>query len=103
MFFLKKLSCIFNLKHYLPAMNFLPFIIVALTLCISCNSQKQSQNPVIVANGQIKTGADQTEEYLPLLKGKRVAILANLTTIIGKTHLVDSLKSLGVNIVKVFG
>src|SRR5687768_16216812 len=84
-------------------MKFFPFLIVAFSLCISCNSQKQSQNPVIVANGQIKTGADQTEEYLPLLKGKRVAILANLTTIIGKTHLVDSLKSLGVNIVKVFG
>ena len=29
--------------------------------------------------------------------------MANPTTIIGKTHLVDSLKTLGVNIVKVFG
>ena len=52
---------------------------------------------------EIKTGADQSEKYIPYLKGKRVAILANLTSIIGKTHLVDSLKSLGINIVKVFG
>lgn len=51
----------------------------------------------------IKTGADQTELYLPYLKGKRVAILANPTTIIGHKHLVDSLQTLGVNIVKVFG
>jgi uncharacterized protein YbbC (DUF1343 family) len=51
----------------------------------------------------ILTGADQLDQYLPLLKGKRVAILANQTTIIGKTHLVDSLQKLGVNIVKVFG
>ncbi|HYE53511.1 MAG TPA: DUF1343 domain-containing protein [Chitinophagaceae bacterium] len=51
----------------------------------------------------IITGADQTEKYLPYLKGKRVAILANQTTIIGKAHMVDSLKSLGINIVKVFG
>lgn len=51
----------------------------------------------------IRTGAEQTEKYLPLLKGKRVAILANPTTIIGKVHLVDSLHKLGVNIVKVFG
>ncbi len=36
-------------------------------------------------------------------QGKRVAILANQTSIIGNTHLVDSLKKLGVNIVKVFG
>ncbi len=51
----------------------------------------------------IRTGADQTEKYLPLLKGKRVAVMANPTTIIGNTHLVDSLQKLGVNIVKVFG
>ncbi len=51
----------------------------------------------------IRTGADQTEKYLPLLKGKRVAVMANPTTIIGKTHLVDSLQKLGINIVKVFG
>lgn len=51
----------------------------------------------------IKTGAEQTEKYLPLLKGKRVAVMANPTTIIGRSHLVDSLRSLGVNIVKVFG
>lgn len=49
------------------------------------------------------TGADQTEKYLHLLKGKRVAIMANPTTIIGKRHMVDSLHALGVNIVKVFG
>jgi uncharacterized protein YbbC (DUF1343 family) len=52
---------------------------------------------------RIQTGAEQTGKYLPYLKGKRVAILANQTTIIGKTHLVDSLKTLGINIVKVFG
>lgn len=52
---------------------------------------------------QIRTGAEQTNLYLPLLKNKRVAILANQTSIIGHLHLVDSLKKLGVNIVKVFG
>ncbi|MHA4842817.1 exo-beta-N-acetylmuramidase NamZ family protein [Flavitalea antarctica] len=51
----------------------------------------------------IITGAEQTSKYLPYLKGKRIAIMANQTSVIGKKHLVDSLKSLGVNIVKVFG
>ncbi len=55
------------------------------------------------ANEPIITGADQTENYLPLLRGKRIGVLGNQTTIIGRTHLVDSLKSLGINIVKVFG
>jgi uncharacterized protein YbbC (DUF1343 family) len=53
--------------------------------------------------GELKTGAEQTNEYVPYLKGKRVAILANQTAIIGKSHLVDSLQKLGINIVKVFG
>ncbi|MGJ7030324.1 exo-beta-N-acetylmuramidase NamZ family protein [Niabella hirudinis] len=63
-----------------------------------------SQNPVpVVIKSAIRTGADQTEKYLPYLKGKRVAVLANPTTIIGHRHLVDSLLKRGVQIVKVFG
>lgn len=57
----------------------------------------------VSAPAPIKTGAEQTEKYLPYLKGKRVAMLANQTSVIGKTHLVDSLKARGVTIVKVFG
>lgn len=55
------------------------------------------------AKKEILTGADQTDKYLPLLRGKRVAVLANPTSIIGKVHLVDSLIKLGIHIVKVFG
>jgi len=68
---------------------------------ITCTPPSRSQK--IIAATNIITGADQTEKYLPLLQGKRIALLANQTTIIGKTHLVDSLKKLGINIVKVFG
>lgn len=55
------------------------------------------------SEGRIKTGGEQTDLYLFMLKGKRIAIVANQTSVIGKTLLVDSLKSLGVNIVKIFG
>ncbi|MDE3235963.1 MAG: DUF1343 domain-containing protein [Bacteroidota bacterium] len=51
----------------------------------------------------ILPGAYRTESYLPLLKGKRVAVFANHTATIGKTHLVDSLQKLGINIVVAFG
>ena len=80
------------------------FILIAST-SIFCSSSKPKQEkaPIDVNKKEIKTGAEQTEKYLPFLKGKRVAIMANQTSIIGKTHLVDSLKTLGVNIVKVFG
>ena len=47
-------------------------------------------------------GAWDTEAYLPLLKGKRVGLVVNHTSTIGKTHLVDSLLSRGVNVVTLF-
>ncbi|MDX9782187.1 MAG: DUF1343 domain-containing protein [Bacteroidales bacterium] len=55
----------------------------------------------LLVAGNIKTGAESVQEYLPLLKGKRVAVLTNQTGIIGKTHLVDSLVSLKINIVAI--
>lgn len=78
----------------------LVFLAGSLNFCGSSNHQQK----ILGGNKQpIQTGAEQTEKYLPYLRGKRVAIMANPTSIIGKRHLVDSLKSLGVNIVKVFG
>ena len=61
---------------------------------------------------KIKTAAEQTNLYVSQLKGKKIAIVANQTSIIGErekrrmktgfVHLVDSLLSLGINIQKVF-
>ena len=47
-------------------------------------------------------GAWQTEKYFSLLVGKRVAFAGNHTATIHDKHLVDSLLSVGVNVVKVF-
>ena len=80
-------------------------ILLALLMfgVISCTNTLIKGKHSTKNQSAIKTGADQTELYLPYLKGKRVAILANQTTIIGKKHLVDSLQIHGINIVKVFG
>ncbi len=67
----------------------------------SCAQQAPRQLPA-TANGSIVTGAERTSFYLPLLKEKRVAAVSNQTGIIGQRHLVDSLLSLKVNVVKVF-
>ena len=83
-------------------MKFLVFVFVSIITC-SCITPKSIAQKQPGINSGIKTGAEQTEKYLSYLKGKRVAILANQTSIIGNTHLVDSLKRSGVNIVKVFG
>lgn len=58
----------------------------------------------MLAAGQQKilTGADQLDQLLPKLKGKRVGLLVNNTSRVGNTHLVDTLKQLGVNIRKIY-
>jgi uncharacterized protein YbbC (DUF1343 family) len=60
--------------------------------------------PVNQTSPNIKVAAERMEVYLPLLQGKRVAMFANQTTVVGahKTHLADSLQKRGINIVKIF-
>lgn len=62
--------------------------------------QQETTKPVVVA-------ANRTAAYLPLLKEKKVGVVANQTTVIFKkdgtyAHLVDSLLSLQVDIKKAF-
>jgi uncharacterized protein YbbC (DUF1343 family) len=52
------------------------------------------------ANAQ-KTGAQQTERYFPLLKGKKLGLVVNPTSVIGSTHLVDTLRK-SFDIVRIF-
>lgn len=77
------------------------FFLLPLFILVTCTSARVSKQ---VTGGQpIITGADQTEKYLPYLRGKRIGILANQTSIIGNRSSIDSLISLGINIVKIFG
>ena len=63
------------------------------------NAEQVEKKPIVV-------GANSTEAYLELLKGKKVGVVANQTSVIfkknGYTHLVDSLLSLNIDIKKVF-
>ena len=54
------------------------------------------------AKAQPLTGAEQMGQYIPLLKGKRVAVFANATSTVGQSHLVDTLVKKGVNIHTIF-
>ena len=77
-----------------------------LTVLLSSSLSVFGQNSVVNVRkkeNNILTGADQTDKYLGYLQNKRIAVLANPTTIIGKKHLVDSLIKRGINIVKAFG
>ncbi|TVZ51030.1 exo-beta-N-acetylmuramidase NamZ domain-containing protein [Dokdonia sp. Hel_I_53] len=62
-------------------------------------------------NLKILVGANQTEQYFPLLRGKNVGVVTNKSGLIFRTyphseeesiHLVDSLLTSGINVSKVF-
>lgn len=61
---------------------------------------------LLFVSGQIKAaviiGADRTSDYLPLLKGKKVALVVNQTSKINNTHLVDSFLKMGIKIQCIF-
>ncbi len=67
----------------------LPFLVVTT---ITCTETEQEPIP----------GAARIDLYKPMLDGKRVAIVANQTSMVGQTHVVDKLLSAGVNIKVIF-
>jgi uncharacterized protein YbbC (DUF1343 family) len=77
------------LKHY-------PHLV--LILLVACVSQSADEPPK-----KIQTGSEQMNQYLPLLDGKNVAVVVNHTSMVGSSHLVDSLRKRGIKIQKVFG
>ena len=96
-------------------------LLLLVIMTASCGNRDAKEKDVVAQESEplrdpIVLGANRTEAYLPLLKNKNVAIVGNNTTVIknsisepseienqeGYTHLVDSLVSLGVDVVKVF-
>lgn len=53
-------------------------------------------------SNKVKVGAESTNEYFPILKNKRVAVMANQTSMVGNEHLVDLLLRNKINVVGIF-
>lgn len=51
---------------------------------------------------QVVTGADQVNELVTKWKGQRVGLVVNQTSLVRRTHLIDTLVSRGVNVVKIY-
>jgi uncharacterized protein YbbC (DUF1343 family) len=74
-------------------------LLLAIMAFMSCSSQ----SPAAIASDEILlTGAQRMYAYLSSLKGKKVAVVANPTSVVGRRHLVDTLLSHSIHIVKVF-
>ena len=66
------------------------FLYCLLFICNAVTAQK------------VITGAEQMDRLLPILKGKRVALVVNQTSKVGETHLLDTLLAAHIQIKKVF-
>jgi uncharacterized protein YbbC (DUF1343 family) len=70
-------------------------------MLLGCSAQT-SNTTSIDNSSSITTGAEQTELYIDGLRGKKVGLIVNQTSLVGNTHLVDTLLSLGVTIHTIF-
>ncbi|MBQ5719988.1 MAG: DUF1343 domain-containing protein [Alistipes sp.] len=70
------------------------FLLLLSLICLSCEATAEPTRIVV--------GAERTAEYLPKLEGKRVAVLANHTAMVGEEHLVDMLVRERVNLIGIF-
>ena len=69
-------------------------LLLTILLCSSLLCQAQKERIVL--------GDEQTSEYFPILKGKRIAIFSNHTGMVGDKHLLDILLENKFNVVAIF-
>ncbi len=90
-------------------------VLLSFLICCGCGNRDKTPKDKTMANSSISSielappitvAANRTEAYLPLLRNKKIAVVANQTSVIfkkvGHTHLVDSLLALEIDIQKVF-
>lgn len=91
------------MKNFKLFLYLVPPFLLACTACSAQQNQSIKERNTALKSTVILTGADQTEKYISLLKGKKVGLVINQTAEINGIPLVDTLKSLGINIRAIFG
>lgn len=87
---------------FLRKVVFILFFIAPIAL-VAVPLKNKIDSKWINPNNSIKTGADNYEKYLPILKNKKTAIVTNQTGILSnKIHLVDFLLEKNVTIQTIF-
>ena len=98
-------------KKSIPFVGLL-FIITSCSVNKNIQSKNTTLNPTNTGTQKqirlsqpinFKTGADNFENYLPLLKDKKVGVVSNQTGVLtNKTHLIDFLLANAINVEKIF-
>ncbi len=84
-------------------MKFLAYSLFFLMITTCAASQAGQPARSLFPNEKIIPGAERMNVYLPLLKGKKVGVFANQTSMVGQTHLVDTLIKSGIDVRVIFG
>ena len=77
-------------------------VLIIICLLSACQTAESSKKVTIVSYNDLIVGVAQSDIYLPMLKGKRIAIVANQTSMVREKHTVDILVELGLDLKKVF-
>lgn len=81
-------------------------ILFTLLSTVACGTAQVKPQTKLQADAQsqpqVQVGAERVEEYIDKLQGKRVAVLANHTAMVGEQHLVDMLCEKGVDLQGIF-
>jgi len=80
------------------------FFTLAFLMLAQAQTLKTDDKPSIafIDKDHYVSAALQTNDYLPLIEGKRVGVVGNQTSIVGEKHLVDTLLSLGIDVRKIY-
>jgi len=87
--------------------RFLKIFVVFLIVCTILPGHSQKEKPasrywLSQNEPELQVGGARFDLYLADLKGKNVGLVVNQTSMVGKTHLVDTLVRLGVQVKRIF-
>lgn len=82
--------------------NFLKTSLIVMMTLIAIPAIAKKAKCDTPASGEIIVGAACTSEYVPLLKGKKVALLSNHTGVVGDKHVLDIMLEKGVDVTTIF-
>lgn len=77
-------------------------LFLLLTFCVGCTASPEPQTVHSETIHNVAPANNRIHYFLPMLNQRSVALVANNTSLVGETHLLDTLLSLGVNVKKVF-
>lgn len=72
-------------------------VVCSLLTSVACGGSLHAET-----EPRLRVGAERVEEYVDALRGERVAVLANHTSMVGEQHLVDMLCEEGIDLKGIF-